>query len=171
MPQHILEVFSYCPRPTDQKEQSNIEDVAWTRLTARGQIQWSLLLFSCRESHNKLLPWITPCVPPSHSFDQAQDIVNNRYTQACAVCAQHKCVSRVSFWFPKVENETSLKKKSSTAPSAHPDCFLDSSRDWIPRPSAVAFGRPVALYPVVTRDIQLDRNQCATADSSAIDTY
>ena len=36
------------------KTQSNIEDVAWTRSTARGRIHWSLF-FSCHESHSRQL--------------------------------------------------------------------------------------------------------------------
>ena len=44
---HVLEVFSHCPQPTDQRKQSDIEDVAWTRLTSREQIHSLYKLLEC----------------------------------------------------------------------------------------------------------------------------
>ena len=106
-----------------KENRATSKDVAWTRSAARGPIHWSLLLFSFHESHIKLLPWITPCVPPSCPFDQT----HTRHSQTTDT---HKLVWHVHstsaypvcLLFQKKGDETGLKTQSPAAPSSHPDC-------------------------------------------------
>ena len=129
--QHILEVFSYCPQPTDQKKQSNIKYVACTCSTTRRSTRVCYPFHCMKVSTNSCIGSQRVSHPAARHTRHSQQ---QMHTGLCRMCTAHVRIQCV-FLLPKMENETSLKMQSLKALPAHPDCFLDHSRNWLPEPA------------------------------------
>ena len=133
-------------------KKSNIEDVAWTRLPPEGRSTGVCYSFQfMKATTNSFLGSrrVSHRAPPLTKH--TQDTINNRYTYDCAVCAQHKCVSRVSFYFRRWRmRQVPRSSRQRPSPPTLTASWTHLATD-PPQPSAVAFGRLVALHPVMTR--------------------
>ena len=122
----MLEVFSYCPQPTDPSQQSDERCGS----TTQGQIHLEFvdLLNSLKVSTNSF-HWIQPPL-----VDFPKGYVNTGQTTARDIQSSNDslcCMSPCAFLVPKMEDEVNLKKQSPEASSAQSACFLDSSCGWL----------------------------------------
>ena len=85
--------------------------------------------FHVFESHNQLLPWITPCVPPSRPSDQThtQDTAKSTDTHRLVWYVHSRSAYPGCLLVRKMARRVSRSSRPA-APSAHPDWFLDRSR-------------------------------------------